>query len=144
MTKLAKDNYPAAHTQDDFVCFSPAATKDGEFSGVMIADLGCFTQDGKDSNKFYHGAVVQSKKDSKWYTYFEWGRTGGSDTTFQFEPFSSKSDAADSFEKQLHKKNDKRGAKSSIVIPALRPVLAYSKPSAIVNANSNTLFAPAS
>lgn len=74
--KLEKNTYPAGHSAADFTCFGPPALKDGEFETVKIADLGCFTQDGKDSNKYYHAAVVKSKKDNDFYTYFEWGRTG--------------------------------------------------------------------
>src|SRR5205807_5568521 len=61
-TKLGKNEFPTSHGADDFKCFGPPALKDGEFENCKIADLGCFTQDGKDSNKRYHGAVVQSKK----------------------------------------------------------------------------------
>lgn len=77
MAKIAKNTWPTGHGPDDFKCLGPAATKDGEFAGTFLSDLGCFTQDGKDSNKYYHGAVVQSKKNSSWYAYFEFGRTGG-------------------------------------------------------------------
>ena len=83
-TKLDKDTYPEKGTADDFQCFGPPATRDGEFDAVKICDMGCFTQDGKDSNKYYHGAVVQHKKSKYWYAYFEWGRTGAAKPSFQF------------------------------------------------------------
>src|SRR5205085_463357 len=73
-TKLPKDTYPAQASGVDFQCFGPPATRDGDFESVKLCDLGCFTQDGKDSNKYYHAAVVQPKKSHKWFAYFEWGR----------------------------------------------------------------------
>ncbi len=108
-TKLAKDSFPAGTGRDDFQCFGPPATRDGEFENVKICDMGCFTQDGKDSNKYYHGAIVQEKKSKKWYVYFEWGRTGASNPSFQFVACSSEADAQAEFASQLHSKNDKRG-----------------------------------
>ena len=112
--KLEKGTFPvigstsARHGPDDFACFGPPAVKDGEFDGVFLADLGCFTQDGKDSNKYYHGSVVQSKKNQKYYAYFEWGRTGKSGDV-QFVECDSKEEAQSVFAKQMHEKNDKRG-----------------------------------
>ena len=44
----------------------------------------------------------------------------------------------------MPKKNEKRGATSSTVNPARTPVLAYSRPSAMVKASSSALWAPAS
>lgn len=107
--KLDKNTYPDGHDANDFTCFGPVATQDGCFENTMICDMGCFTQDGKDSNKYYHGAVVQSKKDQQWYTYFEWGRTGAIHPTFQFIQCSSKESALEEYCSQLHSKNDKRG-----------------------------------
>lgn len=109
MAKIAKNQWPTGHTPDDFKCCGPAATKDGGFDGTMLADLGCFTQDGKDSNKYYHGAVVQSKKNSNWYAYFEYGRTGVTNPGIQFIEGPSQSAAQAAYEKQMHAKNDKRG-----------------------------------
>jgi hypothetical protein len=83
--------------------------KDGEFDTVKICDMGCFTQDGKDSNKYYHAAVVQNKTTKKWYAYFEWGRTGAKKPSFQFVECASEADAQSEFADQLHSKNDKRG-----------------------------------
>ena len=108
-TKLAQKEYPSGHGPSDFDCFGPPATKDSEFEGTMICDCGCFTQDGKDSNKFYHAAVVQSKKTQAWFAYFEWGRTGASNPAFQFVQCSSKTEAENEYASQLHSKNDKRG-----------------------------------
>lgn len=107
--KLPRETYPEDATAKDFVCFGPPATKDGELDNVRICDLGCFQQDGKDSNKYYHGAVVQHRKSKNWYTYFEWGRTGGATCSFQFIACQSEVDARGVFAKQLHAKNDKRG-----------------------------------
>src|ERR1700722_18056498 len=108
-TKLAKDTFPSKSKPDDFQCFGPPATKDGEFDGVKICDMGCFTQDGKDSNKYYHAAVVQHKASQKWYTYFEWGRTGAAKPSFQFTECGTEAEACQEFASQLHSKNDKRG-----------------------------------
>jgi hypothetical protein len=83
--------------------------RDGEFDNVKICDMGCFTQDGKDSNKYYHGAVVQHKKSKNWYAYFEWGRTGAASPSFQFVACASEAEASREFAAQLHSKNDKRG-----------------------------------
>ena len=108
-TKLGRKTYPANHGPNDFKCFGPPATKDGEFEGTMICDMGCFRQDGTDSNKGFHGSVCQSQKDQKWYAYFEWGRTGASNPDFQFIACSSKDEAEREYSKKLHSKNDKRG-----------------------------------
>lgn len=107
--KLGKSEIPSGHCREDFQCFGPPAIKDGEFAGTKIADMGCFTQDGKDSNKFYHAAVVKSKKNGNWYAYYEWGRTGASKPDFQFVECDDESDAQEEYEAQLHSKNDKRG-----------------------------------
>jgi hypothetical protein len=107
--KLEKNTYPAGHNADDFTCFGPPALKDGDFETVKIADLGCFTQDGKDSNKYYHAAIVKSKKDNTFYTYFEWGRTGAKNPNFQFVQCSSEAEAQREFVSQLMDKNAKRG-----------------------------------
>ena len=66
-TKLAKSTFPSGHAPEDFQYFGPPATKDDAFDGTMVADLGCFKQDDVDSNKFYHGAVIQSKNNKKWF-----------------------------------------------------------------------------
>ena len=107
--KLPRDVYPEDSVAKDFICYGPAATKDGELDSVRICDLGCFTQDGKDSNKYYHGAVVQHRKSKNWYAYFEWGRTGARTCCFQFIACQGEADARAAFAKQLHAKNDKRG-----------------------------------
>jgi hypothetical protein len=109
MAKLEKNEYPRNSSADDFQCFGPPATEDGQFDTCKIADLGCFTQDGKDSNKYYHAAVVQHKKTKAWFVYFQWGRTGATNPTFQFVECGGESDAQRTFAAQLHDKNDKRG-----------------------------------
>jgi hypothetical protein len=108
-TKLGRGVLPDSHSISDFECFGPPATQDGNFSGTKLADMGCFTQDGKDSNKYYHGAVVKSKKNGQWFAYFEWGRTGASKADFNFIECGSEDEAQREYEKQLHSKNDKRG-----------------------------------
>src|SRR5262249_11580651 len=108
-SKLDKDTFPESAGPSDFQCFGPPATQDGEFETTRICDMGCFTQDGKDSNKYYHGAVVQHKSSKKWYAYFEWGRTGAKSPSFQFVACANEQDAAHEYAAQLHSKNDKRG-----------------------------------
>src|SRR5438094_6792561 len=74
-TKLAKDTYPEQGGPNDFQCFGPPATRDGEFENTKICDMGWFTQDGRGSNKYHHGPAVQHKEPKKWDAYFEWART---------------------------------------------------------------------
>lgn len=108
-TKLDRDTYPDKSAAADFQCFGPPATKDGDFEQVKICDLGCFTQDGKDSNKYYHAAVVQHRTSKKWFAYFEWGRTGATSPSFQFTACANEQEAHRVFASQLHSKNDSRG-----------------------------------
>jgi hypothetical protein len=76
----------------------------------------------KDSNKYYHAAVVKSKKNGKWYAYFQWGRTGASSPSYQFVECSNESEAQAEYEKQCHSKNDKRGEWTTIAgIKTLQP-----------------------
>ena len=107
-TKIPKKTYPSGHRPEDFQCFGPPATEDDKFENVKIADLGCFNQQNVDSNKYYHAAIVKSKKNNNPYVYFEWGRTGGS-PDFQFVECSSEADAQKEFVTQLKSKNVKRG-----------------------------------
>lgn len=111
--KLGRRIMPSGHTRDDFECFGPPATDDGNFDSCMIADLGCFKQDGTDSNKFYHGAVVKSKISGDFFAFFEWGRTGGQ-PDFLFILCYDKAEAQSVMAKQLHSKNDKRGEWATI------------------------------
>lgn len=108
-TKLDRKSFPTGHSAHDFACFGPTATQDGAFDNVMMVDLGCMNQEEADSNKFYHAAVVQSKKNLIWFTYFEWGRTGAKNRDYQFLQCSSKEEAQRELAKQCHDKNDKRG-----------------------------------
>lgn len=108
-TKLDKSTYPQSHTANDFQAFGPVCSKDGEFSGTMMADLGCFAQGDVDSNKFYFGCVVQSKKNQQWYIFYEWGRTGNTNNQWQMVECYDKADAQRAYEDQMHDKNDKRG-----------------------------------
>lgn len=108
--KLNKGVWPAGHGPNDFKCFGPPATKDGEFQSSRIADLGCFTQDGKDSNKYVHSAVAQStKKPSLHINYREWGRTGAHKADFQIVECTSEADAVEEHVDYLLSKNLKRG-----------------------------------
>lgn len=120
--KLAKSSYPANHGPDDFQCFGPPALNDGDFDNCKIADLGSFSQDDKDSNKYYHAAVVKSKKTGVFYTYFEWGRVGASSPQFQMAECGDESEAQRDFAAQCHEKNDKRGIWTTIAgIKTLAP-----------------------
>jgi len=105
--KLPKDTYPSGLGPNDFECSGPVATEDGDFYNTRLADLGCFKQDGTDTNKAYHGAVAKGSN-GKWYAYFEWGRTGKKGA-FQFMECYSESDAVDEYVKQMESKNSKRG-----------------------------------
>lgn len=107
--KFERGELPPGHTLEDFECFGPPATADGQFDTCKICDMGCFTQDGKDSNKYYHAAMAKSKKNQKWHTYFEWGRTGANKVDFLFHECDSEDEAREIFADQVHSKNDKRG-----------------------------------
>lgn len=112
--KLDKSTLPDGHSREDFEGFGPVVTKDTEWGQARLCDLGCFKQDeGVDSNKMYHLAVVKSTKNGKWYAYFEWGRTrpdGRPDKpSYQFTECSSEQEASAICEKQFHDKNTKRG-----------------------------------
>jgi predicted DNA-binding WGR domain protein len=108
ITKLKRGQFPSGHTEGDFKCFGPAATKDGEFTGTRLCDMGCFKQGEVDSNKYWHGAVIQSKINSQWYFYCEWGRVGTIADRL-FEQHDSEASAQRAYEKKCHSKNDKRG-----------------------------------
>lgn len=112
--KLGKSSYPAGHGPNDFQCFGPPAMEDGSFDDCKIADMGSFSQEKVDSNKFYHVAVVKSKINGNFYTYFEWGRVGASAPQFQMTECSSESEAQREFASQCHQKNDKRGVWSTV------------------------------
>jgi predicted DNA-binding WGR domain protein len=112
--KLGKSSYPAGHGPDDFQCFGPPAVEDGQFDTCKIADMGSFSQDEKDSNKYYHAAVVKSKKNGNFYTYFEWGRVGASSPQFQMMECRDEAEAQREFAAQCHEKNDKRGVWTTI------------------------------
>lgn len=111
--KLGRSAMPNGHTRDDFECFGPVATQDTQFTGCKLADMGCFKQDeGSDSNKYYHAAIVKSRKDGKFYLYVEYGRTKDgipSSPQFQFTECSSESEAMAEFVSQCNSKNTKRG-----------------------------------
>lgn len=112
--KLGKREFPSGHGPDDFECFGPPATKDGEFAGTRICDMGCFKQGETDSNKYYHASIVKSKKNGEWFAYFEWGRVGNASPDCQFVSCVDEQDAQEEYESQLHSKNDKRGQWTTI------------------------------
>lgn len=107
--KLGRNEFPAGHGPADFRCFGPAATKDGEFEGTKICDMGCFMQEAVDSNKYYHGAIVQSIKTNAYCVYFEFGRVGAKSPSFLFIECSSLAEAEKEYVKQLKSKNIARG-----------------------------------
>lgn len=106
--KYGRSEVPPNHSLSDFECFGPPALQDGQFENTKIADLGCFNQEGVDSNKYYHGAMVKSSKTSKWYVYLEWGRTGKT-PDFQFVECDDEAEAQEVYAEQLHSKSTKRG-----------------------------------
>ena len=108
-TKLGKCEYPAGHGPGDFKCFGPVAVEDTQFAGTKLCDMGCFMQEGVDSNKYYSAAVVQSTKDKQWYMYVEYGRVGASNPQFQFTACSSEAEAERAYAEQCAEKNTKRG-----------------------------------
>jgi hypothetical protein len=112
--KLDKNTYPNGSSPNDFQCFGPPAVEDGQFDTVKICDMGSFSQDEKDSNKYYHAAIVQHKQTKKYYVYFEWGRVGASKPSFQFVECQSEADAQQEFASQCHEKNDKRGVWATV------------------------------
>lgn len=107
--KLEIKEWPAGHTAEDFKCFGPAAVKDGEFVGTMMSNMGCFDQSGKDTNKEYHSAVVQSTKTQEYSVFNKWGRVGDPNQAFQFIVCTSKEEAIEEYIKVVRSKNDKRG-----------------------------------
>lgn len=122
MKKLEKLKYPDNHSSADFEAFGPTAVEDGNFSNCKIADLGSFSQDEKDSNKYFHVAVVKSRINKNWYTYMEWGRVGAKVPQFQFIECSSENEAQKVFADKCHEKNDKRGIWETIAgIKTLAP-----------------------
>lgn len=112
--KLDKSSFPSGHTPQDFQCFGPPALNDGDFDSCKIADMGSFSQDEKDSNKYYHACVCKSKINGNYYTYFEWGRVGASKPQFQMMECGSEAEAQAEFAAQCHEKNDKRGVWTTV------------------------------
>lgn len=113
--KLKIKTFPAGTNASSFKCFGPIATEDGQFRGTKMADLGCFNQQGIDTNKAYHGAVVQDRASGKWYAYFEWGRTGNKvAASFQFYPATSERHAEEIYIGQMESKNIKRGVWATV------------------------------
>ena len=111
-SKLARNTLPDGHSLGDFKGFGPVAARDTEWGDACLADLGFFSQEDVDSNKYYHLAVVQSTQNNKFYAYFEWGRTKDGrpqKPAYQFHDCASRDEAQAVCEKQFHAKNTKRG-----------------------------------
>jgi hypothetical protein len=110
MEKIKKNTLPGKHSFSDFRCFGPSAVRDTEFTGTKMADLGCFNQSGSDNNKYYFACICQSKVNSQYYVYTEFGRTGESRPGgFQFIEASSENEAEKIYIKSCDSKNTKRG-----------------------------------
>lgn len=106
--KINKNTYPNGLIPNDFKCYGPVASKDTEFRDCCLADMGCFTQDGKDSNKYYHVAICTDPS-GNWYVYNEYGRQGAGKPQFQFIACNSKEIAQLDFIEKCNEKNTKRG-----------------------------------
>jgi predicted DNA-binding WGR domain protein len=127
--KLGRSTYPDGTSASDLECYGPPATTDTDFRGTKLADMGCFQQEGVDSNKYYFCCVCKNKKDGKWYLYVEYGRVGASNPQFQFTECHSESDAQTAYEKQCAEKNTKRGEWQTIGgMRLFRPVMKKGKP----------------
>lgn len=113
-TKLEKGTYPENSGPNDFQCFGPPALNDGDFDKCKIADMGSFSQEEKDSNKYYHAAIVKHRTSGSFYVYFEWGRVGATNPQYQFVKCGSEQEAQKEFADQCHAKNDKRGVWQTI------------------------------
>ena len=74
--KLGRKRMVAGHGPADFEVMGRASKDQGDFgSDVGVADCACVNQFGEANNsKYYHGAVVKSKKTGGWFVYLEWGR----------------------------------------------------------------------
>lgn len=107
-TKIAKNTFPAGKSPSNYKCYGPPATKDTEFAGARIADMGCFTQDEKDSNKYYHVAMCTDDLGT-WCVYTEYGRQGAGKPQYQIIVCSSESEAQREFISKCEEKNTKRG-----------------------------------
>ena len=112
--KLEKGTYPENSGPNDFQCFGPPALHDGDFDKCKIADMGSFSQEEKDSNKYYHAAIVKHRISGNFYVYFEWGRVGATNPQYQFVKCGSEQEAQKEFADQCHAKNDKRGVWQTI------------------------------
>jgi len=113
-TKLEKGLYPENSGPNDFQCFGPPAMYDGDFQHCKIADMGSFSQEAKDSNKYYHAAIVKHRTSGNIYVYFEWGRVGATNPQFQFVKCATEAESQKEFADQCHSKNDKRGVWQTI------------------------------
>jgi predicted DNA-binding WGR domain protein len=126
---MQKSTFPTDSGPDDYECFGPPATKDTEFDGTMLAEMGCFQQEEVDSNKFYFCCVTKNRKTSQWFMYVEYGRVGASNPQFQFTEANSQEDAARLYVKQCHEKNTKRGEWQTVSgINLFRPITKGGKP----------------
>lgn len=112
-TKLERNQYPAGLGPGDFKCYGPAATKDTEFNGSRMADMGCFQQEGVDSNKYYH-ACMCTDPSGVWYLYVQYGRVGAGSPSFQFTKCSSEAECQKAYNDQCAEKNTKRGEWTTI------------------------------
>jgi len=112
--KLGKGEVPSGSTPADFKCYGPPATVDTEFSQARIADLGCFSQEDVDSNKYYHVCMCTHKTSNKWYVYVEYGRQGAGKPQYQWFECANEADARKAFEERCKEKNTSRGEWSNV------------------------------
>jgi hypothetical protein len=127
--KLERCKFPDGTSAEEFACTGPLATKDTEFSGNRMADLGCFQQEGVDSNKFYFCCITQHKKSKTWYLYVEYGRVGAPKPQFQFTQAANEQEAIRLYEKQCAEKNTRRGEWQTVSgLRLFRPIVKNGKP----------------
>jgi hypothetical protein len=135
MQKLGRDEWPAGLGPNDFKCYGPPSTEDTKFAGTRITDMGCFSQEGVDSNKYVHAAMVTATRDGAtvksgtWCMYSEWGRVGASHPSFQVVVCSSEAECQKVYEAKCAEKNTKRGQWTSVAGKQMyRPIVKKGKP----------------
>lgn len=109
MIKLEKNTFPVNCKPTDFKCYGPQASRDTEFSIARIADMGCFSQELVDSNKYYHVCMCTEIKTGDWYVYVEYGREGACKRQCQWFKCVDEKEARKVFEERCKEKNTSRG-----------------------------------
>lgn len=128
MTKYGKSTFPPGTCSSDFKCYGTLACKDTEFAGTRMAEMGCFQQEGVDSDKYFVAQMVTDPK-GNWYLYSEWGRKGASNPQFQFSGASNEAEAQKLYEAKCADKNTKRGEWMTVAeLRLYRPIVKKDKP----------------